>query len=35
MRVGIGNIQTTEEHLAHVRSCVRREVEKLREKPEP
>ena len=29
MRIGIGNIQTTEEHLAHVWSCIRREVEGL------
>ncbi|CAN5914689.1 pyridoxal-dependent decarboxylase [soil metagenome] len=29
MRIGVGNIATTEEHLAHVWSCVRREVATL------
>ena len=29
MRVGIGNIETTEQHLAHVWKCIAREVESL------
>ena len=29
MRIGIGNIETTEHHLAHVWKCVAREVESL------
>ena len=31
MRIGVGNIATTEEHLAHVWSCVGREVARLLE----
>ena len=29
MRIGVGNIATTEEHLAHVWSCIGREVARL------
>jgi aromatic-L-amino-acid decarboxylase len=33
MRIGVGNIATTEEHLAHVWSCVGREAQTLVEHP--